>query len=108
MKKELEIVFRSTEESDNYLIDRVLIELSESDIESIKKANEFIRTTEGVNYVALDFKGDFTLKEDNGEEYEDWNTDIQYLKVFSDSYIYFYAQCKYHAGDQIESEGFSI
>jgi hypothetical protein len=42
------------------------------------------------------------LDDDNGEV-EDWRVDVERFVVYSDS-VYYYAQNKWHSGDQIESE----
>jgi hypothetical protein len=45
--------------------------------------------------------------DDEGKETEDWRTDVEYFRVFSESII-FYAQHKHNGSCQIESEAFTI
>jgi len=108
MKKELEIAFRSLDYSDTIEIDKVVLELTDEDIENIKKASMFVGDNTGMWSVNVKLKGSFSFIDEEGNTVDSWRTDVQYLRVYARTSIYFYAQCKWDAGDTLESEAFSI
>ena len=111
-KFELEIAFRSWDYSENFEIDRVVLELSDKDVENIKQAQEFIKSNDSIHSVRIDVDGSVVYESETDEdgvfeENDGWRTDFHTLVVYDNS-IYYYAQSKWHSGDQMESEGFSI
>jgi hypothetical protein len=111
-KFELEIAFRSWDYSDSFEIDRVVLELSDKDISNINQAQEFIKTNGDIHSVKVDINGSVAYERETDEEgvfeeFDGWKTDTHSFVVY-DNTVYYYAQNKYHSGDQIESEGFSI
>jgi hypothetical protein len=108
MKKELEVAFRSRDYSDNFEIDKIILHLTDKDIENIKKASKFVSDNDGVWSVNVSLQGVFEFMNEDGKSANDWRTDVQHLVVYSEGGVFFYAQNKWDSGDCLESESFSI
>jgi hypothetical protein len=106
MKKELGVAFR-TDGSSSFEVDKIALHLTGKDIEKIKKASEFLAVSEDIWSVDMPLHGSFSFLNEDGEVVDYWRTDVQYLKVYSEGGVIFYAQGA-DSGDYLESESFSI
>jgi len=77
---EKEIAFYSMDSSDALGIETLKIHVTPTDVANIKKVMELLKTNRFIERV-----------------------DVERFVVYSDS-VYYYAQNKWHSGDQIESE----
>lgn len=99
------IAFR-TEHGGSSSVEELGLSFDATDVRRIKKAMKFCQNNEFVFSVKLDFGG-YKYLNDEGEETTEWRSDVQNLIVYNDS-AYFYAQSKWDAGDQIESEEITL
>lgn len=101
MKKLLfkEVAFRC-DDSDSSQIDTIKLEFNETDLDKVKKAMQICKDFDFIVNVRVEFDSFAFLDEDEKEV--DWRADVSQLIIYKDS-IYFYAQNKWDAADQIES-----
>ena len=97
------IAFFSQEYSDAMQIETLKINVTPTDVENIKKAMDFVKNNSFVASVNVDLNGFAEYLNDDNNEVEEWRVDVERFVVYSDS-VYYYAQNKWHSGDQIESE----
>lgn len=97
------IAFFSQDYSDAMTIETLKINVTPTDVENIKKAMEFVKNNSFVTSINVDLNGFAEYLNDEGDEVEEWRVDVERFVVYSDS-VYYYAQNKWHSGDQIESE----
>lgn len=97
------IAFFSKDYSDAMTIETLKINVTPTDVENIKKAMEFVKNNSFVTSVNVDLNGFAEYLNDDNNEVEEWRVDVERFVVYSDS-VYYYAQNKWHSGDQIESE----
>jgi hypothetical protein len=97
------IAFFSQEYSDAMQIETLKINVTPTDVENIKKAMDFVKNNSFVASVNVDLNGFAEYLNDDNNEVEVWRVDVERFVVYSDS-VYYYAQNKWHSGDQIESE----
>lgn len=97
------IAFFSQDYSDAMEIETLKINVTPTDVENIKKAMEFVKNNSFVTSVNVDLNGFAEYLNDDNNEVEEWRVDVERFVVYSDS-VYYYAQNKWHSGDQIESE----
>jgi hypothetical protein len=103
----LEVAFRSDDNSESYSIDKIAIELTDSDIDNVKKTQAILSENKFMDSTNITIDGSVEYLDDEGKVTNGWRTDYHALKVYSDS-VYYYAQNKWHSGDQIESDSFTI
>lgn len=107
---QLEITFNSNDHSESP--NHVLLKFDEQDIERINKMTALAKEHEIT--IEMDFCCEELFRDVYGDELEnelessDWRCDVQYLKIYSNGWVYFYAQNKWDAGDQIESDCFTV
>jgi hypothetical protein len=105
----LPIVFNSNDHTE--APNHVRLEFTDKDIERINKlidlAKEHSITIE-MNFDCEELFRDTYDDDEDKMEVADWRCDVQYLKIYSSGHCYFYAQNKWDAADQIESECFTI
>lgn len=84
------------------------LKINEKTISNINSAKEMLKQNEGFKSIKID--ADFNMfneDEENEEESKlietDWRADVQEM-IITKYGIYLYAQCKYDAADQIESQ----
>lgn len=92
------IAFYSQDYSDAMVVETLKIKITPTDVENIKKAMEFVKNNSFVTSINVDLNGFAEYLDDDGNE-----VDVERFVVYSDS-VYYYAQNKWHSGDQIESE----
>ena len=97
------IAFFSQDYSDAMEIETLKINVTPTDVENIKKAMEFVKNNSFVTSINVDLNGFAEYLNDDNNEVEEWRVDVERFVVYSDS-VYYYAQNKWHSGDQIESE----
>ena len=97
------IAFFSQEYTDAMQIETLKINVTPTDVENIKKAMDFVKNNSFVASVNVDLNGFAEYLNDDNNEVEEWRVDVERFVVYSDS-VYYYAQNKWHSGDQIESE----
>jgi hypothetical protein len=97
------IAFFSQDYSDAMQIETLKINVTPTDVENIKKAMEFVKNNDFISSIHIDLNGHVEYLNDEGEEFDEWRVDVERFVVYSDS-VYYYAQNKWHSGDQIESE----
>lgn len=100
---EKEIAFFAQDYSDAMQIETLKINVTPTDVENIKKAMDLVKNDSNISSIHIDLNGYVEYLDDEGEEYEDWRADVERFVVYSDS-VYYYAQNKWHSGDQIESD----
>lgn len=97
-----EVTFR-TSDSDNYVIETIQLTISDEKMEEIKKSMQICKDNQFIENVRICFDNfDFFDSEEN-DVTDVWRVDVSQLIVYKDG-IYFYAQNKYDASDQLESE----
>ena len=101
---EKQVAFYSKDYSDAMVIETLKIHVTPTDVANIKKAMEFVKENSFITSINIDLNGHVEYLDDDGDEVEDWVVDVERFVVYSDS-VYYYAQNKWHSGDQIESEG---
>jgi hypothetical protein len=104
MKQIQEVIFCSNEYSDPPT--HFEINLTQEDIDKIKKCKKFIEDNPEISNIRLYAKDVTGLDYDEEtKEYIEtgWRSDVHYYTVFSDA-VYFYAQNKYDSGDYIETD----
>lgn len=102
------ISFFSNEESSASIIDNIKIVLTAEDKTNIIKAVELINDNKFIEQIRVSVNGEVTFFDDEDNKVNDiWKTDVIQFIVFSDIFV-LYAQNKWHSGDQIESDSFSI
>lgn len=97
------IAFFAQDFSDAMSIETLKINVTPTDVENIKKAMEFVKNNNFVSSIHIDLNGHVQYLDEDGGEVEDWRVDVERFVVYSNS-VYYYAQNKWHSGDQIESE----
>ena len=97
------IAFYSQDYSDAMTIETLKINVTPTDVENIKKAMDFVNKNSFISSIHIDLNGHVEYLNDEGEEFDEWRVDVERFVVYSDS-VYYYAQNKWHSGDQIESE----
>jgi hypothetical protein len=98
--KLLDIAFKSNDYT--YAPDEVTLELSDEKIKAIEKATQILNENPEFCHINIAY---YDASWDNED---DWRSDYMALKVYRGGSIYFYAQSKWDAGDQIESEVFYL
>jgi hypothetical protein len=106
----LPIVFTTCDQTDtpNY----ARLEFTEKHISRIVKLTALAEE----HNITIEMDFDFadllidTVDEDLNSKMEktDWRCDVEYLKIYPNGYCYFYAQNKWNAADQIESDVFTV
>ncbi len=97
------IAFYSMEYSDAMQIETLKINITPTDVDNIQKAMLIIKDNKFISSINVESNGYTEYLDDDGNEVDDWRVDVERFVVYSDS-IYFYAQNKWHSGDQIESD----
>ena len=100
---EKEIAFHSMEDSDAMGIEKLKINVTPTDVANIKKAMELVKENDFITSINVDLNGHVEYLDDENDEFENWRVDVERFVVYSDS-VYYYAQNKWHSGDQIESD----
>lgn len=100
---EKQIAFFAQDYSDAMQIETLKIHVTPTDVDNIKKAMEFVKNNDFISSIHIDLNGHVEYLDDDNKEFEEWITDVEGFVVYSDS-VYYYAQNKWHSGDQIESE----
>jgi len=100
---EKEIAFYSMEYSDAMGIETLKIHVTPTDVANIKKAMGLVKENSFITSINVDLNGHVEFLDDENDEFENWRVDVERFVVYSDS-VYYYAQNKWHSGDQIESE----
>jgi hypothetical protein len=101
---EKEVAFRSMDGSHSNNIEVLSINISDDDIINIKKAIDVLKENKCRQSIKLELSGFVDYIDDdeiiiNG----DWLVDVESFVVY-ESGIFYYAQNKWHSGDQIESD----
>jgi hypothetical protein len=97
-----QIAFRS-ENPGSYEVYNLKITLSEIDIENILKTQQVLKDNKFISSAKIDITGEVIYLTDEGEETREWRVDVEQFLIYTDSF-YYYAQNKWDASDQIESE----
>lgn len=97
------IAFFSQDFSDAMSIETLKIHITPTDVENIQKAMGLVKSNDFISSIHVDLNGHVEYKDDDDNEVEDWRVDVERFVVYSDS-VYYFAQNKWHSGDQIESE----
>lgn len=100
---EKQIAFFSQDFSDAMSIETLKINVTPTDVANIKKAMDFVKKNDFVSSIHVDLNGHVDYLDEDGDEVENWRVDVERFVVYSNS-VYYYAQNKWHSGDQIESE----
>lgn len=100
---EKQIAFYSMEYSDAMSIEKLKINITPTDVANIKKAMELVKENSFITSINVDLNGHVEYLDDENVEVENWRVDVERFVVYSNS-VYYYAQNKWHSGDQIESE----
>lgn len=100
---EKQIAFFSQDFSDAMSIETLKINVTPTDVENIKKAMDLVQNNPFISSVHIDLNGHVEYLDEDGDEYGVWRVDVERFVVYSNS-VYYYAQNKWHSGDQIESE----
>lgn len=100
---EKQIAFYSQDYSDAMQIEVLKINVTPTDVDNIKKAMDFLKDNSFATSVNVDLNGHCEYVDDEGNNVDEWRVDVERFVVYSDS-VYYYAQNKWHSGDQIESE----
>ncbi len=101
------IAFFSTDYSDAMQIETLKIHVTPTDVENIRKAMQIIKANKFISSINVELNGHAEYLDDDGNEVEDWRVDVERFVVY-DGTAYYYAQNKWHSGDQIESEGIEL
>jgi hypothetical protein len=96
------IAFYSQEFSDAMRIETLRINITPSDVENIRDAMKIIKANDFITSINIPLNGHAEYLDDEGVETDEWRIDYDKLIVYSDC-VYYYAQNKWHSGDQIES-----
>jgi len=104
---EKQIAFFSQDYSDAMSIETLKINITPTDIGNIRSAMAILKANPFMVSIHIDLNGHVEYLDDEGNEVEDWRTDVERFVVYSDS-AYYYAQNKWHSGDQIESEAIEL
>lgn len=99
---EKEIAFYSMDSSDALGIETLKIHVTPTDVANIKKVMELLKTNRFIESANVSLFGHVEYLDDENDEFENWRVDVERFVVYSDS-VYYYAQNKWHSGDQIES-----
>jgi hypothetical protein len=102
MEKIVNILFYSSDYSDSHEVEKVKINFSDFDIEKIQLAQKLIKEN-GFESISIEINSGIELLDGEDQEYDNWEFDYICFKIYYNS-VYFYAQNKYHSGDQIESD----
>lgn len=97
------IAFFAQDYSDAMQIEKLKINITPTDVENIRKAMEVIKSNGFISSIHIDLNGHVDYLDDDNNEVEGWRVDVEKFIVYGDS-VYYYAQNKWHSGDQIESE----
>jgi hypothetical protein len=97
------IAFFAQDYSDAMSIETLKINITPTDVENIRKAMEIIKANKFISSINVELNGHVEYLDDDNKEVEDWRVDVERFVVYSNS-VYYYAQNKWHSGDQIESE----
>jgi hypothetical protein len=97
------IAFFAQDFSDAMSIDKLKINLTPTDVDNIKNAMELVNNNKFINSINIDLDGSVEYLNDDDEDIESWKIDVERLVVYNNS-VYYYAQNKWHSGDQIESD----
>ncbi len=98
------IAFFSTDYSDAMQIETLKIQITPTDVENIQKAMLILKDNKFISSINVESNGYTEYLDDDGNEVENWRVDVERFVVY-DGTVYYYAQNKWHSGDQIESEG---
>ena len=101
------IAFLSMEYSDASQIETLKIHITPTDIGNIRSAMAILKTNPFMVSINIDLDGHVDYLDCDNNEVEEWRTDVERFVVYSDS-VYYYAQNKWHSGDQIESEAIEV
>jgi hypothetical protein len=100
------IAFHSMEGSDAMMIETLKIHVTPTDVANIKKSMELIKENSFITSINVEIDGIVEYFDDVNHEV-DWRADVDKFIVYDNS-VYYYAQNKWHSGDQIESEEITI
>lgn len=103
---EKQIAFFSMEYSDAMQIETLKIHISQTDIGNIRSAMALLKANPFMESINLSLNGNVEYLDDDDNEVE-WRTDVERFIVYHDA-VYYYAQNKWHSGDQIESESIEL
>lgn len=100
---EKEVAFRSMDGSISNDIEKLLITLTDVDIANFKKGFALLKENNFIQSIKIDLDGfvDY-LNDDNVVINDEWKVDVESFVVYENA-IFYYAQNKWHSGDQIES-----
>lgn len=97
------IAFFAQDYSDAMSIETLKIHITPTDVGNIRSAMAVLKANPFMSSIHIDLNGHVEYLDDDNDEVEDWRVDVERFVVYSDS-VYYYAQNKWHSGDQIESE----
>lgn len=100
------VAFHSMESSDAMMIETLKIHVTPTDVANIKKSMELIKENSFITSINVEIDGIAEYFDDVNHEV-DWRADVDKFIVYDNS-VYYYAQNKWHSGDQIESEEITI
>lgn len=102
-----EIAFYSQEYSDAMMIDTIQIEFNSEDIENIKKAINILNENKFVISLRIPISSKVIFLNEENNEYDVWRIGADEFIIYNNC-VYYYAQNKYDAGDQFESEAIEL
>ena len=97
------ITFYSQDYSDAMMIDTIKIEFNSEDIENIKKAINILNENRFIVNLRIPISSNVIFLDEGNNGHDGWRVGADQFIVYNDM-VYYYAQNKYDAGDQIESE----
>jgi hypothetical protein len=97
----------ASEDAEYFNIDTIRIKMKKTTKESLRDAQNTIVHHKDWWGIEVRCDDEVSYLSEEGEEEDDFRTDIEYYRVSSDSIILF-TQHKHNSGAQIESESFEI
>ena len=104
---EKQIAFYSQDFSDAMSIETLRINITPTDIANIKEAMGIIKSNSFISSIHIDFNGEVEYLDGDENTVDNWKVDVEKFVVY-DNTVYYYAQNKWHSGDQIESEAIEL
>lgn len=101
-----EITFRSADFSASDCIAKVSIDFTDSLLGDIKSCLSIMEDNKHIRSITVDVYG--IHLDDEGNKTNEWRCDVEYLIIYSGGGVYYYAQNKWDAADQIESDCFTL
>ena len=99
---EKSVAFMSQDYSEASQIEKLIINITPTDVDNIRKAMSILKENKFMESINLSLNGYVENVDDLGDEV-DWKSDVERFIVYDNS-VYYYAQNKWSAGDQIESD----